>query len=265
MRKDHLNLGCGSRVHDEWLNIDIAPAAPGVVRHDLSRGIPAASGSARAVYHSHLIEHLRRDDARRFLDECFRVLAPGGVIRIATPDLEQLCRDYLAALDAGARDDAEWMRIELLDQLVREQSGGTMAAFLARNDIPNLPFIRRRIGAEADTIIRAPRRKPTLGAIVRFGIRLLRRGVVFLIAGRSGLRAYDAGTFRFSGEAHQWLYDRYSLADLLREAGFADPRVESATTGRIAGWAVFQLDAGEDGAPFKPDSLYMEAVKPAVS
>jgi predicted SAM-dependent methyltransferase len=272
MPKTMLNLGCGHRFHRDWINIDIEPASPDVRRHDLSRGIPMPDASCSVVYHSHMLEHLRRDDARAFLRECLRVLEPGGVIRIATPDLERICRDYLAALeriDRGephARDDAEWMRLELYDQTVRERSGGAMAEFFARGGIANPGFVRERIGAEADAIRAAltapPSKWPGFARALRFASRQARRIAVAIVAGRSGLRAFDAGTFRFAGEVHQWLYDRHLLSDLLRETGFAEPSMQSATTSRIANWSAFELDAGADGAPFKPDSMYIEAVRP---
>jgi predicted SAM-dependent methyltransferase len=62
--------------------------------------IPCAAGSVAAVYSSHMIEHLDRSEARAFLTEVRRVLRPGGVVRIAAPDLSRLVSDYLATGDA---------------------------------------------------------------------------------------------------------------------------------------------------------------------
>ena len=62
--------------------------------------IPCAGGSVAAVYSSHMIEHLDRGEARAFLAEVRRVLAPGGVVRIAAPDLSLLIRDYGLTGDA---------------------------------------------------------------------------------------------------------------------------------------------------------------------
>src|SRR5438105_15728001 len=64
------------------------------------RRIPCAAGTAAAVYSSHMIEHLDRAEARAFLAEVKRVLRPGGVIRVAAPDLGRLVSDYLASGDA---------------------------------------------------------------------------------------------------------------------------------------------------------------------
>lgn len=264
----YVNLGCGARYHPDWVNIDIAPLGPGVIAHDLSRGVPLADASADVVYHSHVLEHLRRDDAAAFMRECARVLRPGGIIRVAVPDLERICRAYLekmeAALggDAGAAADYDWMMLELLDQTTRERGGGAMGAYLRREPLVNEAFVLERIGEEGRRMIesvRAPRtaqagRRRTLGSMAR-GVRgrLLR-----LLLGADDARALAVGRFRLGGEVHQWMYDRWSLARLLRDSGFGDPTVHAATTSGIAGWGAFNLDTLSDGTVVKPDSLFME-------
>lgn len=62
--------------------------------------IPCASDSVAAIYSSHMIEHLDRAEARAFLAEVKRVLRPGGVVRIAAPDLSLLVGEYVATGDA---------------------------------------------------------------------------------------------------------------------------------------------------------------------
>ncbi len=64
--------------------------------------IPCADGSVGAVYSSHMIEHLDRAEARAFLAEVRRVMRPGGIVRIAAPDLFQLVTDYLETRDADS-------------------------------------------------------------------------------------------------------------------------------------------------------------------
>src|SRR6266550_5078835 len=143
----YVNLGCGSRYHPDWINIDISPSDPNIIAADLSRGIPLPDDDCDVVYHSHLLEHLRPPQALRFLQECRRVLKPGGVLRVAVPDLEQICLAYLRKLEAaakgdeGAAHDYDWMLIEMYDQTVREQSGGLMLGYLSQAEIPNETFI----------------------------------------------------------------------------------------------------------------------------
>ena len=42
-----------------------------------------------------MIEHLTWDEARTCIEEMFRVLEPGGLCRVCTPDLEVIARAYL--------------------------------------------------------------------------------------------------------------------------------------------------------------------------
>jgi hypothetical protein len=58
------------------------------------------------------------------------------------------------------------------------------------------------------------------------------------------------------------MYDRYSLGRLLVEAGFSSPVVTAANSSKIPDWLEHQFLDIEDGKARKPDSLFMEAVKP---
>jgi predicted SAM-dependent methyltransferase len=54
-----------------------------------------------------MLSHLRPADAFNLTRECCRVLKPGGVLRVVTEDLEQMCRTYLQKLEAAATGDGE--------------------------------------------------------------------------------------------------------------------------------------------------------------
>lgn len=161
----YLNLGCGSRFHPDWVNIDGKSSDPSVIEHDLRKGIPYPDNGVQVVYHSHVLEHFQKDDAVRFLKECHRALAPGGVIRIAVPDLERIAKHYLEALEKSLNGEREWMHhhewmmLELYDQTVREKSGGAMTDYLRKDPLPNEAFIRGRMGGEVARILDALRGK----------------------------------------------------------------------------------------------------------
>lgn len=55
------------------------------------------------------------------------------------------------------------------------------------------------------------------------------------------------------------MYDRFSLARLLRAASFVEPRAYTAAASQIPGWAEFHLDVLEGGTVIKPDLFFMEA------
>ena len=278
------NLGCGSQICPDWINIDLVRTGPGVVAHDLSTGIPLPDASCEVVYHSHVLEHLRRSDAQFFMRECFRVLKPGGILRVAVPDLEQICRQYLLALDrvlakgAHAACDYEWIMLELFDQTVRPQSGGDMRAYLQQNPLPSEAFVYERIGEVGREMVSSLRASVGqvghssenlslgIGAFLRkmgrhMGVQLAQK-LVFWATGRRFIEACRLGRFRMGGEVHQWMYDRYSIEQLMISVGLKDPRQESALTSRISGWTDVPLDVLPDRTVRKPDSLFMEGLRP---
>jgi predicted SAM-dependent methyltransferase len=279
----YLNLGCGARVHPEWTNVDIAPQVDGVMACNLRASLPFADGTFAVVYHSHLLEHLSHQEADNFLHECFRVLEPGGTLRVVVPDLEQIARLYLEALERAVQGDREWqshydwIMLELYDQTVREQPGGDMRRYLERSNVPNESFVLMRTGVEGQGLLAATRSAKTRSPVSVESspvttVRRLWRGARrrALSARQSLLRlilredweALQIGRFRLGGEVHRWMYDRYSLGRMLLAAGFASPRRVEAGESEIEGWASFCLDVEADGSVYKPDSLFMEAMKP---
>ena len=278
----YLNLGCGNCYHKDWINIDLHSNDPQVLSHDLKKGIPFPEGSCDVVYHSNIIEHFQRDEALTFMKECFRVLKPGGILRVATPNLEQICRIYLDTLtvlkngDISRDPDYEWILLEMYDQTVREKSGGQMLAYLSQNPIPNEEFVLKRIGEEGRELMRSLRGRGKRNPISYHQINLHRliRGAshyftkfrIFVLApllmGPQGSRAVKIGHFRLSGEVHLWMYDSYSLGKLIQGAGFINPVERTAFDSSIPEWGLFHLDALPDGKVRKPDSFYMEALKP---
>lgn len=96
-----LHLGCGDCLLEGWLNSDLFPCSPRVLRLDATRPFPFASNTFAYAYSEHLIGLLATRQAKRMLRECFRVLAPGGKVRICTPDLAfliDLCGPQPSAL-----------------------------------------------------------------------------------------------------------------------------------------------------------------------
>lgn len=90
-----VNVACGPQAVDGFLNIDLFPARPDVLRWDCRRGLPLSEGSARGIKIEHFVEHLEtREELPLVLNACHRALAPGGVLRIAVPDAERFIQAY---------------------------------------------------------------------------------------------------------------------------------------------------------------------------
>ena len=109
-----LNIGCGTSGIEGWVNIDNSPSIllarlplgkrifrtpdwPRSARRiDVRKRIPYPDSSVFCIYSSHTFEHFTYEESQAVARECFRVLKPGGVLRIVAPDLGIIVRDYLA-------------------------------------------------------------------------------------------------------------------------------------------------------------------------
>lgn len=154
-----------------------------------------------------------------------------------------------------------------------------MRAYLLQNPIPNEQFVFDRIGEEGRNLVYSLRKSDATQVVNKSGVGILssialrmaglRRRLVVQIRlmlltcflGAEGMEALEIGRFRLSGEVHQWVYDRYSLAKLLLAVGFCDPVRLTANTSQIPNWTSFNLDTLSDGTVIKPDLFYMEAIK----
>lgn len=283
----YLNLGCGHHFHPAWKNLDFVLAGEGIIAHNLKQGIPFPDNFFDVVYHSHLLEHFSKGEADFFLKECYRVLRPEGILRAVVPDLESIVRAYLYTLehieDGISKSDISemienynWMMLELYDQVTRSESGGDMIRYLRKPNLTNKSFIKSRIGSEAEQHWNSPletQKKPELTSVwnaiktklspdpvQRLKLRLTKLLINFIL-GKQACQVFKEGLFRDSGEIHRWMYDRFSLRHLLEQAGFVEVTVCNADQSRIPNFASYSLDVVE-GMVRKPDSLFMEAIKP---
>jgi predicted SAM-dependent methyltransferase len=75
------------------------------VKADIRAGLPFGDGEVDAFYSEHFVEHVARADGLRFVQEAWRCLRRGGVMRVATPDLDHVVGRYV-----GDWRDQEWLR-----------------------------------------------------------------------------------------------------------------------------------------------------------
>jgi len=282
----YLNLGCGQRFHSSWTNINFVSNGDGVIAHNLKHGIPFPDKSFDVVYHSHVLEHFPKAEAEPFIKECYRVLRPQGILRVVVPDLEQIARTYLHCLEQADTDSQEWdqnyqwMLLEMYDQTVRNQSGGEMINFLSRQNLSNQEFVVKRCGVEIQNIILTaqkqrsalePPNESLIKKLVKRIYRLLRypdyrrQAILKLILSPTEIESLKIGQFRQGGEVHQWMYDHYLLSILLKNCGLDGITKRTAYESYIPNWTSFNLDTEPDASVYKPDSIYMEAVKPVLS
>ena len=105
-----LQLGTGSNVLDGWLNTDIHDfrGTSEIVYLDARKRFPLPDNSFDVVFSEHMLEHIDYADGLRCLEECLRVLQPGGRIRVATPSLDRLIRLYENELTDLQRRYMRW-------------------------------------------------------------------------------------------------------------------------------------------------------------
>jgi predicted SAM-dependent methyltransferase len=90
-----LHLACGKVHLADWVNVDQDPQSDIVdVSWDLRHSLPLAGGCCEYIFHEHFLEHLTVEQGLALLRECRRLLMPGGVLRVAMPDLTECVRQY---------------------------------------------------------------------------------------------------------------------------------------------------------------------------
>jgi predicted SAM-dependent methyltransferase len=118
----YVQFGAGLCGPEGWLNFDVSPTLrlqrlpfvgglfkkikptfPKTVQYgDIVSGLPLGENVCKAIYCSHVLEHLTLDDFRTALANTFRYLEPGGRFRFVLPDLERLAKDYVATTSIDA-------------------------------------------------------------------------------------------------------------------------------------------------------------------
>lgn len=84
-----LNVGSNAETIEGWINIDLYPS-PGVIQHDARTKFPYEDNSVDFIFSEHFIEHLTTNEALFYFKECHRMLRPGGVVRTATFNIDDI-------------------------------------------------------------------------------------------------------------------------------------------------------------------------------
>jgi predicted SAM-dependent methyltransferase len=109
-----LNWGCGDAGVPGWINSDLKEG-PGIdITADIRQGLPLDSDSLDYIVSIHALPMISYPDLVPVLRELWRLLAPGGVLRLGLPDLDRGIQAYL-------RGDREYFLVP--DDIVHSHGG----------------------------------------------------------------------------------------------------------------------------------------------
>ena len=72
-----LNLGCGYKLLDGYVNVDVVEGAD--VQQDITKGLPWLDENVDEIFSESFLEHIGPDNVVNVVNDMWRVLKPGGV------------------------------------------------------------------------------------------------------------------------------------------------------------------------------------------
>jgi SAM-dependent methyltransferase len=187
----YLNLGgagdCHPKPHYEnYIAVDLNGDAEWSVKHDLSQPFPLPDSSVDRILSEHFFEHMAEVDVAALLKECYRVLKPGGFLRIAVPDyMNPRKRKYLKAKHDP--DHTNHLSFPTYESLSSQVSGSPFEGYQFYHYWHGDNFVRKPIDYSVGYLKRTPdhdRRNFRRGLAqkligrIRDGLFLLSRGFI---------------------------------------------------------------------------------------
>lgn len=113
-----INLGCGNRLLEGYINIDIyAPSHKTKEQFLQADALEIDSyflaDSVDEVYSSHFFEHLTHFEVTDLLYRIFNILKPGGKLIIRVPDFIGLITDYAKRQSKGDFSDTDILHLKV--------------------------------------------------------------------------------------------------------------------------------------------------------
>ena len=105
MTSKKLNLGCGDKLINGYINVDLVTERAGVtpdVNCDIRKLTVFDTDYADEILAVHVIEHFWRWEVEDILAEWVRVLKPNGKLILECPNLISACEEFLKDPEAGS-------------------------------------------------------------------------------------------------------------------------------------------------------------------
>lgn len=238
------NLGCGTKTSPRCINVDWSPYLR-IAKNPLARLLAPL-----------LVRGERRQKLRGL---------PEGIV---VHDL----RKGVPAADGSA--DVVY-HSHVLEHIDRSDAPAFLADIhralkpggIHRVVVPDMEFLARRylehLESCDDDPGRAREHDAHLGSIIEQMVRREAFGTSQQRPMRRWVENLLLGDARRRGETHQWMYDRVSLAELLREVGFEDVQQLAFDRSSIPDWDAIALDRNASGDEYMPGSVYVECRTPS--
>lgn len=94
MKELKLHLGCGKKYIPGFIHVDLDDYPHIDHKSDISNLPMFEDNSVDLIYCCHALEYFDREEAQKVLKEWFRVLKPGGILRLAVPNFEAITEVY---------------------------------------------------------------------------------------------------------------------------------------------------------------------------
>lgn len=263
-----VNLGCGDTFikSNNWLNFDFKKKQD-VTKANLLKKIPLNSNYADVVYCSHFLEHIPEKKVQAFLIECGRILKNKGILRLVLPDFKKMVEEYLFQRNSANNKKSNFMMTSIIDQFVRTEPGGNLQKIfeeVEKNDDQDLKeYIYQRTGYDfKNSNIKSLNLLKGNSLQEKIKNNIFKKYCILISNFLPKIFKDQNLSFADIGEKHTWIYDKYSLEQLLHSSGFKNVREVTESYSMIKNFPFKNLDVNEDNVPKKGfDSIFIEAVK----
>lgn len=126
-----LQIGCGQHLIESWYNTDVEPTY-GAQFLDATQPFPIGNQSFDYILAEHFLEHIPYHKGFPFLQECYRTLKTGGVLRLTLSSIDRIMHFYQHPQEADAQKYAQWC--------LKQFSPRTYGEWTKRRNAMPMPF-----------------------------------------------------------------------------------------------------------------------------